>query len=51
VSKDQESKLLDEESAQEKNPQKVLEIILSLAAAIHEQQSQNQSQVSAIPSA
>jgi hypothetical protein len=37
---DQESTILTEEAAQEKDPEKLLEIILSLAAAINEQQSQ-----------
>lgn len=48
---DQESKFLAEESAQEKNPLKVFEIILSLAAAIKEQESQSQTEASAAPAA
>jgi hypothetical protein len=48
---DQEANVLAEEFAQEKNPQKPLEIILSLAAAILEQASQTQTAASAAPAA
>ena len=44
-----DQKFLAEESGQEKNPQKLLEIILSLAAAIREQESQTQTAASAAP--
>jgi hypothetical protein len=46
---DQESTILTEEAPQEKDPEKLLEIILSLAAAINEQQSQGGTQVSTAP--
>jgi hypothetical protein len=39
--------ILAEEAAQEKSPHKLLEIILGLAAAIHEQQSREATQVPA----
>lgn len=48
---DQESKILTEEATQEKSPQKLLEIILALAAAIHEQRSKMEIRVSASPAA
>jgi predicted ribonuclease YlaK len=51
MSDDQEPKVLAEESTQEKNPQKLLEIIFSLAAAIHEQDSHRQTAASATPTA
>jgi hypothetical protein len=49
--RDEEERILTEEAAQEKSPQKLLEIILALAAAIHEQQSLKATQVSAAPAA
>jgi hypothetical protein len=44
---DQESKILIEVATQEKSPQNLLEIVLALAAAIHEQRSHGETQVSA----
>jgi hypothetical protein len=45
--RDEEERILTEEAVQEKSAHSSLEIILALAAAIHEQRSHGETQVSA----
>jgi hypothetical protein len=42
-------RILADEAAQEQEPPRILEIVLSLAAGIHEQKFQAKTQVSAAP--